>query len=158
MSQQNQIRDYLLVASAIVILAACNQTPAPSAPAAPSAPDEAGITRQSVAMVPSGPWAQGDQKGMANTLGAGTWMRCAHYMAQPGAKSYELSHIRSNGMTQSPFGVPLIYDFRPTVGIPGTLHAFNGEQIASGEPAAQGTQMDALGSLRLPVRTLGWPG
>ena len=31
------------------------------------------------------------------------------------------------------------------LGIPGTLHAFNGEQVASGEPGAQGTQMDAIG-------------
>jgi len=139
MSHQIQIRDCLLVASTIALLTGCNQAPAPSAP------DEASVTEQSVAIVPTGPWSQGDQKGMANTIGAGTWMRCAHYMSQPGAKSYELSHVRSNGMTQSPFGVPLVYDFRPTVGIPGTLHAFNGEQIASGEPAAQGTQMDALG-------------
>jgi kynurenine formamidase len=139
MSHQIQIRDCLLVASAIALLAACNQPPAPGAP------DEASVTEQSVAMVPTGPWSQGDQKGMANTIGTGTWMRCAHYMSQLGAKSYELSHVRSNGMTQSPFGVPLVYEYRPTVGIPGTLHAFNGEQISSGEPAAQGTQMDALG-------------
>ena len=66
-------------------------------------------------------------------------------LGQENAKSYELSHVRSNDMVQSPFGVPLQYEYRPTVGIPGTLHAFNGEQVVSGEPAAQGTQMDALG-------------
>jgi kynurenine formamidase len=47
-------------------------------------------------------------------------------------------------MPVPPFGVPLAYTFRPTVGIPGTRHAFNGEAL-SGEPGAQGTQMDALG-------------
>lgn len=96
-------------------------------------------------VVPKPPWAAGDQKGMANTLGAGTWARCAYHLAAGGAKSYELSHVRSNTMPLSPFGVPLKYQFRPTVGIPGTRHAFNGEQVTSGEPGAQGTQMDALG-------------
>ena len=139
MSHQIQIRDFLLVASALVLLTACNQAPAPGTP------DEASVTEKSVAMVPAGPWSQGDQRGMANTMGDGTWLRCAHYLSQDGAKSYELSHVRSNDMTQSPFGVPLVYEYRPTVGIPGTLHAFNGEQITSGKPGAQGTQMDALG-------------
>jgi kynurenine formamidase len=72
-------------------------------------------------------------------------MRCAWHLTNPDAKTYEVSHVRSNTMPLSPFGVPLKYDFRPTVGIPGTLHAFNGEQVASGEPGAQGTQMDAIG-------------
>lgn len=139
MSPQNQIRNFILVASAALLLAACSQPPAPAVP------DEESVTEQSIAEVPTGPWPQGDQRGMANTLGAGTWMRCAYYLSQPGAKSYELSHVRSNDMTQSPFGVPLIYEYRPTVGIPGTMHAFNGEQVVSGEPGAQGTQMDALG-------------
>jgi kynurenine formamidase len=48
-------------------------------------------------------------------------------------------------MTQSPFGVPLVYKYRPTASVPYSKHAFNGEQIVSGEPGAQGTQMDALG-------------
>jgi len=92
-------------------------------------------------------WGQstpGDQLGNAKALGADTWMRCAAQMTAPGAKVYELSHIRSNTMPKSPFGVPLDYAFRGTVGLPGTLHAFNGESV-SGEHAAQGTQMDALG-------------
>ncbi len=113
MSQPNQIREYLLVASAIALLAGCSQAPGPSAD--PEFTPEMSATKQSTSMVPTGPWAQGDQQGMANTIGAGTWMRCAHYMSQPGAKSYELSHVRSNDMTQSPFGVPLVYDYRPTV-------------------------------------------
>src|SRR4029078_3192310 len=47
-------------------------------------------------------------------------------------------------MPQSPFGTPLRDKYRPTVGIPGTMHAFNGEETVSGEPGAQGTQMDAI--------------
>ncbi|MCP4330968.1 MAG: cyclase family protein [Alphaproteobacteria bacterium] len=91
------------------------------------------------------PWPAGDERGMANTLGAGTWLRCGYHLGQPDAKVYEVSHERSNTMPMSPFGTPLKYDFRPTVGIPGSLHAFNGEHVVSGEPGAQGTQMDALG-------------
>jgi kynurenine formamidase len=148
MSHQNQLRNRTLVALAIAALflvASCNQAQEPAAPADPELTPEMSVTKQSATMVPNGPWGDGDQKGMANTIGAGTWLRCAHYLSQDGAKTYELSHVRSNDMTQSPFGVPLVYDYRPTVGIPTTRHAFNGEQIATGEPGAQGTQMDALG-------------
>jgi hypothetical protein len=91
------------------------------------------------------PWPAGDELGMANTLGTATWKRCAPYLAHPKAKSYELSHLRSNTMPQSPFGTPLVDKYRPTVGIPGTMHAFNGEETVSGEPGDQGTQMDAIG-------------
>ena len=91
------------------------------------------------------PWPPGDELGMANTLGPATWQRCATYLADPRAKSYELSYLRSNTMPQSPFGVPLRERYRPTVGIAGTRHAFNGEETVSGEPGAQGTQMDAIG-------------
>ncbi len=95
--------------------------------------------------VAQAPWPPGDELGMANTLGPTTWQRCATYLADPRAKSYELSHLRSNTMPQSPFGVPLREKYRPTVGIAGTRHAFNGEETVSGEPGAQGTQMDAIG-------------
>jgi kynurenine formamidase len=91
------------------------------------------------------PWPPGDELGMANTLGPATWKRCAPHLANPKSKSYELSFIRSNTMPQSPFGTPLVDKYRPTVGIPGTMHAFNGEETVSGEPGAQGTQMDAIG-------------
>jgi kynurenine formamidase len=90
-------------------------------------------------------WPAGDEIGMANNLGRQTWQRCAPHLASPQSKSYELSHMRSNTMPQSPFGTPLVDKYRPTVGIPGTRHAFNGEETVSGEPGAQGTQMDALG-------------
>lgn len=145
MSHRIRIRTRILATSAVaslLVLAACEQARQTSEP---ELTPEMRVTKQSNTMVPIGPWGDGDEKGMANTLGSGTWLRCSHYLAQEGAQSYELSHVRSNDMTQSPFGVPLIYEYRPTVGIPGTLHAFNGEQIASGEPGAQGTQMDALG-------------
>ena len=48
-------------------------------------------------------------------------------------------------MPQSPFAVPLRENTKPTVGIPGTRHAFNGDEVASGDAGQQGTQMDALG-------------
>jgi kynurenine formamidase len=91
------------------------------------------------------PWPAGDEIGMANTLGPATWQRCATYLANPNAKAYELSYLRSNTMPQSPFAAPLREDAKPTVGIPGTRHAFNTDAIASGDPNQQGTQMDALG-------------
>src|SRR5262245_59932929 len=99
----------------------------------------------SAAQTPRSPWPPGDEIGMANALGPTTWQCCATYLADPKAKSYELSHLRSNTMPQSPFGVPLRDRYRPTVGIPGTRHAFNGEETVSGEAGAQGTQMDAIG-------------
>src|SRR5215510_14405097 len=91
------------------------------------------------------PWPAGDEIGMSNTLGPATWQRCATYLAAPNAKAYELSYLRSNTMPQSPFAVPLRENPKPTVGIPGTRHAFNTDEIASGDPNQQGTQMDALG-------------
>jgi kynurenine formamidase len=105
---------------------------------------------------PRPPWPAGDEIGMANALGPATWQRCAQQLANASAKSYELSHIRSNTMPQSPFGTPLREKYRPTVGIPGTRHAFNGEEIVSGEPGAQGTQMDALG--HFAVLPQAWDG
>ena len=109
------------------------------------AADQKMVVEKSKSMVPSPPWGAGDEVGMANTLGAGTWMRCAAHLTAPGAKSYELSHERSNTMPLSPFGVPLKYKYVPTKSVPFSLHAWNGEIVESGEPGAQGTQMDALG-------------
>ena len=91
------------------------------------------------------PWPAGDEIGMANTLGPATWQRCASYLTAPNAKAYELSYLRSNTMPQSPFAVPLRENAKPTVGIPGTRHAFNTDEIATGDPNQQGTQMDAIG-------------
>jgi kynurenine formamidase len=114
-------------------------------PEAPAPLTEAQVTERSKALVPTGPWPQNDERGMANTVGTGTWMRCSYYLAQPSAKSYELSHVRSNTMPMSPFGQPLRFEATPSVSLPGTRHVFNGELVTGGEPGAQGTQMDALG-------------
>src|SRR5262245_63881627 len=78
------------------------------------------------------PWSAGDEIGMANTLGPATWQRCAQQLANPNAKSYELSYLRSNTMPQSPFAVPLRENAKPTVGIQGTSHAFNTDETVSG--------------------------
>ena len=72
MSHESQLRDHLILALAVVsmaLISGCNQS------SAPSASDEANMTEQSTALVPTGPWSQGDQKGMANTLGAGNHNR-----------------------------------------------------------------------------------
>jgi kynurenine formamidase len=106
--------------------------------------DEAAMVERSRELVPAPPWPAGDERGMGNTQGQGTWLRCAFHLADPAAKAYEISHVRSRTMPVSPFGVPLEYSFRPTVGLPGTRHAFNGEAV-SGEAGAQGTQIDAIG-------------
>ena len=102
------------------------------------------------------PWPAGDEIGMANTLGPATWQRCAGYLANPNAKAYELSFPRSNTMPQSPFAVPLRENPKPTVGIPGTRHAFNTDEIATGDPNQQGTQMDALGHFAVLLEA--WDG
>ncbi len=110
------------------------------------AAEPSALLAKSAKQVPAGPWPAGDQKGMGNTQGAGTWARCAWHMAQPGAKAYEVSYERSNTMPKSPFSGPLITKPKPVASIPGTLHAFNGETLNEGaEPGQQGTQIDALG-------------
>ena len=38
--------------------------------------DHATVVRNSQALVPMPPWPKGDERGMANTLGIGTSMRC----------------------------------------------------------------------------------
>ena len=115
-----------------------------AAPAAGVEPDK--VLRQSQKRVPAPPWGTGDERGMANAIGPGTWSRCAWHMAQPGAKSYELSYVRSNTMPKSPFSGPYVQKYKPTSSIPGTVHAFNGEELEAGaEPGQQATQMDPLG-------------
>ena len=86
----------------------------------------------------------GDERGMGNTQGYATRLRCALSLAHPAARVYELSHERSGTMPQSPFGAPVEYTHNPSGGLPFTRHAFNGETV-TGEVGAQGTQMDALG-------------
>jgi len=110
-----------------------------------SAAQQAALVAKSKLLVPAPPWSKGDERGMANAIGAGTWQRCAYHLSNPNSKTYEVSHVRSNTMPLSPFGVPLKYKFVPTKGVPYSFHAFNGEVVESGEPGAQGTQMDAIG-------------
>ena len=114
-------------------------------PAAAELQGQGAAVERSKALTPTPPWPAGDERGMANTLGAGTWQRCAFHLAQAGARPYEVSHVRSNTMPQSPFGVPLNYEYTPTKSIPFSKHAFNDEVLKLGQPSAQGTQMDALG-------------
>jgi len=103
------------------------------------------IVERSKAMVPSPPWPANDQVGMANTLGAGTWMRCAYHLSRPNAKAYELSHLLTNTMPSSAFAQKLVHEFPASIVLPHTMHAFNVDRITSGEPGQQGTQFDALG-------------
>ena len=98
------------------------------------------------AKVPSPPWAQGDERGMANQIGPATYQRCAWHMSQPDARVYELSQLRSATMPLSPFAAPYTPKPKATSPIPGTAHAFNSETYNEGvEHGQQGTQMDALG-------------
>ncbi len=110
-----------------------------------SASGEREIVKRSRAMVPGGPWPAGDERGNGNTIGPGTWLRCAYFLSQPNAKVYEASHPRSNTMPLSPFSGPYAHKYNATASIPGSVHAFNGEYLTGGEPAQQGTQYDALG-------------
>ena len=96
--------------------------------------------------VPTPPWPQGDERGMANQIGPATHARCAWHLQRPGSKSYELSQARSNTMPLSPFAGPYAVKPEASAGIPGTAHLFNMESYNQGaQPAQQGTQMDALG-------------
>lgn len=147
---------YRTVGVSIAVLPLLWACGAPEMEVAEPADPRAAMWAESASLTPAGPWAEGDQRGNGNTQGPGTWMRCAFHMGKPGAKVYELSHPRSMSMPQSPFSPPLEYVYRPTVGIPYTAHAFNGEHLTGGEPGAQGTQMDALGHFAwLPEPWLG---
>ena len=95
---------------------------------------------------PAPPWPAGDERGMANALGPITTQRCAWHMAQPSARVYEASQVRSNTMPKSPFASPGGTQHKATAGVPFSAHAFNSEVMqADAEPAQQGTQLDALG-------------
>ena len=105
----------------------------------------ASVVKASTELVPSPPWPKGDQRGMANAVGAGTWMRCAYHLGVPGARVFELSHVSSNDMPQSPWAAPLRYQYASTAGVAGTRNAWHPGELVTGEPGAQGTQMDAFG-------------
>ncbi len=127
-------------AIAVAVLAACAGT----LPLQAAEPHK--LITEAAKRIPAPPWAAGDERGMANQIGAGTWMRCGWHLGRPQAKAYELSYERSNTMPKSPFTGPYVQKYKPTAGLPGSAHAFNGEQLEAGaEPAAQATQIDALG-------------
>ena len=114
-------------------------------PAAQGAEPQA-LIRQSLKATPTPPPPAGDQLGMANVLGAGTNVRCAWHLSQPRSRTFELSYVRSNTMPKSPFSGPYMQRYKPTSSLPGSVHAFNGEEYEPGaEPAQQATQIDALG-------------
>lgn len=88
----------------------------------------------------------GGELGMAQELGPATWARCAAHLSNPSARSYELSHVRSNTMPLSPFAGPFKLTYYPTSALPGTKQVFNVEVLnEKANPSHQGTQIDALG-------------
>ncbi|HZN86484.1 MAG TPA: cyclase family protein [Burkholderiales bacterium] len=128
------------IARAAFVLAACLA----AAPACAIEPWK--LLAQSRKQMPQPPWPAGDERGMANQIGAATFARCAWHLGQPNAKSYELSQLRSNTMPLTPFAGPYALKAKPSAGIPGSRHGFNSEAYNEGaEPAAQATQFDALG-------------
>jgi kynurenine formamidase len=98
-----------------------------------------------------------NEQGMAAQLGPKSWASCARFLAQPQAKAYELSQLRSATMPLSPFAGPYQMKPKATAAIPGTQHAFNSETaIENSEPGQQGTQFDALG--HFAMRAQPWDG
>jgi kynurenine formamidase len=85
-----------------------------------------------------------DDRGMARLLGRDTWARCAPFLADNGARCYELSHILSDTMPSSPFAQELKVTASHTAGIPWTRHVGNKEML-TGDLTQQGTHLDALG-------------
>ena len=67
---------------------------------------------------PAPPWPAGDERGMANTLGEATTLRCGWHLSQRGARTYEASFVRSNTMPKSPFANPSLSKPKPTAGVP----------------------------------------
>ncbi len=107
--------------------------------------DHATVVKMSQTLVPTPPWPEADERGMANTLGVGTSMRCAYHLNQPNARIYELSHVRSNDMPSSPWAAPIQYEYSFTSGIPNSIIVHHAGTKVVGVSGAQGTQMDAFG-------------
>lgn len=127
----------IVLASLLLVTVSCTPAPAPAPGQAPPAPQ---------ASVPSPPWPAGDERGMANAIGAATYARCAPLLSTPGARAYELSYVRSATMPRSPFAGPYAPKSAPTSGLPGSSQAINVEVMnENANPAQQGTQMDAFG-------------
>jgi len=124
---------------AAVAIAACFAAPL-------HAVEPAALIAKSKKETPAPPWPAGDERGMANALGAGTMARCVWHMGQAKAKTYELSYVRSGTMPLSGFSGPYVTKPKASAGIPGTSQVFNMESLGEGsEPGQQGTQIDAFG-------------
>jgi kynurenine formamidase len=123
----------------VVSLSACSQEPQSI-----DMTDQKTIVKMSLALVPMPPWPKGDERGMANTLGAGTSMRCAYHLNQRDAQVYELSHLRSNDMPSSPWAPPIQYEYSTTSGVPNTNVAWHPGTKVTGKSGVQGTQMDSF--------------
>ena len=107
---------------------------------------EEDVTKRSTRLVPTGPWPAGDERGMANAVGPGTWLRCGWYLAQPKAKVYEASRVRSNTMPLSPFSGPYVVKPDADDGAArNRARVQHGVGRAGADPGQQGTQIDALG-------------
>src|ERR1044071_2982539 len=60
---------------------------------------------------PSPPWPAGDERAKRarpTQTAPATLQRCAWHVAEPGARTYELSQVRSNTMPLSPFAGPYV--------------------------------------------------
>jgi kynurenine formamidase len=121
----------LWLGACLLAATACNATPGPTQPQA---------------AVASPPWPAGDERGMTNAIGPATYARCAPFLAEPTARAYELSYVRSATMPLSPFAGPYAPKSMPTSGLPGSAQVFNVEVMnENANPGQQGTQMDAFG-------------
>jgi kynurenine formamidase len=90
-------------------------------------------------------WGPGDEMGNGNTQGYATRLRCVDSIASSRSKVYEIGRPYSQTMPQALFGdAPVAITYKPTLGLPFTRHAANGEVMTAGF-GSQGTQMDALG-------------
>jgi len=116
---------------------------------------DTGNTRAAAPQTSLPPWPKGDERGMGNTLGPATWMRCAAHMAAPGARCYELSHEVSGSMPCTQFSKQLKFQPRATRALRNSVQVSNMEEL-TGEPGGQGTHMDALGHFGFLPRA--WDG
>jgi kynurenine formamidase len=84
-----------------------------------------------------------DTLGTSRHIGPLTWARCAEHLSAT-ARCYDLSQLIAAQAPMSPFARPFEIAYGATTGIPGTIHAGNGESIGGGI-TQQGTHLDALG-------------
>lgn len=141
-----RICDFLLLCTMCVLLSSCgDQEKTAGSGTSDWQSDHQAVVTKSRKLVPTPPWREGDQRGMANTLGIGTWMRCAFHLNRPDSRVYELSHLRSNGMPSSPWVDPIRYEYSPTLGLPNSVIVWHPGTKVMGVSGAQGTQMDAFG-------------